>query len=83
MFTYGIHNIEESYGSSTPQEVIFGSEPNNSFSPLGDSDQLSIPFGVKAAPQYILKRRSETHPKLQTGALFTTQVWQLFFYQET
>ena len=69
VFTYGIHNIEESYGSSTPQEVIFGSEPNNSFSSLGDSDQLSIPFGVRAAPQYILKRRPETHPKLHDGRI--------------
>ena len=60
MFTYGIHNIEESYGSSTPQEVIFGSEPNKTFSPIDDPYQLSTPFGVKAAPGKILKRRSET-----------------------
>jgi hypothetical protein len=73
-----MHNIEESYGSSTPQEVTFGSEPNNSFFPLGDSDQPSITFGVKAAPQYILKRRSETHPKLQTGALCTTHKFDSF-----
>ena len=51
MFTYGIHNIEESYGSSTPQEVIFGSEPNKTFSPIDDPYQLSTPFGVKAVPQ--------------------------------
>ena len=32
--------------------------PNNSMSPLDNSDQLRTPFGVKASPWHILKRRS-------------------------
>ena len=70
--TYGICNTKQRCGSSTPQEVIFGSEPNKTFSPIDDSYQLSTPFDVKAVPRKILKRRPETYPKLQTGPLITT-----------